>query len=412
MNMRDAKLKILLLDQGRQSLPFVKSLTNAGHQVFIVCNTRISEGYFSRYPAKRLIWPSYMKNPMGFEKKLLEFLRSNDIDVTLSVGDISSEILSKNREEISQYTKVTVPEYSKFLEVYDKLRLMKFCMKNDIPCPVTNGLDEHANFDNIKEIGFPAILKPRKGLGALGVQKVESLEMLKQNFTGIANKYGPLLIQEYIPQEGGTQYQAEAFLDRDSKMKVCMVIEKPRFFPVHGGTSTANVTVHKPEIVRTCKRLLEGIGWTGAADVDLILDPRDNVVKVLEINPRVTAGIKIGFAAGIDYADLHVRFALGKHIPSNKDYKLGVYCRNIFMDLLWYFFSNRSMKRTTKPSFFKFFGKNVIDQTISLDDPFTGLGFFLNMSRKYLNIKYLREKLGTAKKEQITKSLVSHEVDY
>ena len=393
--MRDVRLKILLLDQGRQSLPFVKSLTHAGHQVFIVCNTRISEGYFSRYPAKRLIWPSYMKNPMAFEKKLLEFLRSNEIDITLSVGDISSEILSKNREEISKYTRVTVPEYSKFLEVSDKLKLMKFCMKNDIPCPVTYDLDEHENSDAIREIGFPAIVKPRRGLGALGVKRMDSLENLEENLPELNNKYGPLLIQEFIPQEGGTQYQAEAFLDRDSKMKVCMVIEKPRFFPVHGGTSTANVTVHKPEIVRTCKKLLEGIGWTGTADVDLILDPRDNVVKVLEINPRVTAGIKIGFAAGIDYADLHLKLALGESIPAIENYKLGIYCRNIFMDILWYLFSSRSMKQTTKPSFFKFFGKNVIDQTISLDDPLAGLGFFMNMTRKYLNFNYLMEKLGT-----------------
>jgi len=395
--MRDASLKILLLDQGRQSLPFLKSFSNAGHQVFIVCNTRICEGYFSRYPARRLLWPSYMKDPQAFKKQLIEFLKKQDIDVTLCVGDVSAEILSKNKDEISKYTKTTVPEYSKFIEVSDKLKLMEYCMENDIPCPVTHNLNKDTDINFIHEMDFPVIVKPRRGIGALGVQKVLNPESVRNILPEHTDKYGSLLIQEFIPQEGGMQYQAQAFLDEDSNMKVCMIIEKPRFFPVNGGTSTANVTVDKPEIVEVCKKLLEGIGWTGAADVDLILDPRDNVVKVLEINPRVTAGIKIGFAAGIDYADLHLKLALGKPIPKIESYQLGVYCRNIFMEILWYIFSTRFMKKTTKPSFFKFFGKSVVYQTFSSDDPFAGFGFFLNMSRKYLNINYLKEKLADNK---------------
>jgi predicted ATP-grasp superfamily ATP-dependent carboligase len=387
-------LKILLLDQGRQTLPFLKSFAKAGHKVFVVCNSRINEGYFSRYPTKRLMWPSYNTDPEGFKEHLLTYLKKNNIDVTLCLGDVSAEILSKNRDEISKYTKITVPEYSKFASVTDKLELMEYCMNNDIPCPVTCKLDREFNPDLLGNFNFPVIVKPRKGIGAMGVVKVEKPKMVSEIVPGLYNKYGPLLMQEYIPQQNGMQYQAQAFLDRNSCMKVCMVIEKPRFFPVNGGTSTANVTVENAKIVETCRQLLEGIGWTGAADVDLILDPRDNIAKVLEINPRVTAGIKIGFAAGIDYADLHIRYALGEEIPEIKQYKLGVYSRNIFMDLMWFIFSDREMKKNTHPPFFKFFGKDVLDQTISLDDPLTGLGFFLNMARKYMNIKYLREKLG------------------
>jgi D-aspartate ligase len=387
-------LKILLLDQGRQTLPFLKSLTKAGHQVINVCNSRISEGYFSRYPVEKLQWPNYNTDPEGFKNNLITYLKNNDIDVTLCFGDISAEIVSKNRDEIAKYTKVTVPDYNTFVRVTDKLQLMEYCMQNDIPCPVTCNLDHEVNPDFLNRFNFPVIIKPRKGIGALGVVRVDKPECVPAIASDLQVKYGPLLIQEYIPQNGGMQYQAQAFLDRENRMKVCMIIEKPRFFPVNGGTSTANVTVENPEIVETCKRLLEGIGWTGAADVDLILDPRDNEAKVLEINPRVTAGIKIGFAAGIDYADLQVKYAIGEEIPEIKEYKLGVYSRNIFMDILWYLFSTRDMKKSTHPPFFKFFGKNVIDQTLSIDDPLTGLGFFLNMVLKYTNIKYLKEKIG------------------
>ena len=188
------------------------------------------------------------------------------------------------------------------------------------------------------------------------------------------------------------QYQAEAFLDKESEMKVCMVILKPRFFPVKGGTSTANLTIDHQEITDTTRRLLEKLKWQGAADVDYILDPRDGRAKILEINPRVTAGIKIGFSAGIDYADLHLKLALDQEVPEITNYKLGVYCRNFFLEMLWYLLSDRKMKKETTPPFFSIFRRDMVDQIFSIDDPLAGLGFFLNMIRKYLNIKNFRSK--------------------
>jgi predicted ATP-grasp superfamily ATP-dependent carboligase len=385
-------LKILLLDQGRQALPFLKSFSKAGHDTAIVCNTRLSEGYFSRYPAKRLIWPSYVRNRSAFEGELLDYLKENEVDVTISVGDISSEILSKNSEEIKRYTRITSPDYSTFIRAVDKLQLMKYCMAQNLPCPRTYELNEN----NLDEIGnlleYPVMVKPIRGLGAIGVIRIDDQEELLKRYHSLHALYGELLIQEFIPQEGGIQYQAEAFLDEMSKMKVCMVILKPRFFPVNGGTSTANLTIDHPEITETTKRLLEGLNWKGAADVDYILDPRDGSAKILEINPRVTAGIKIGFAAGIDYADLHLKLALNQEVPRIEGYKLGVYCRNFFLEMLWYLLSDKRMKKDTTPPFFTFFKRDMVDQIFSIDDPFTGLGFFLNMIRKYLNVKNFKSK--------------------
>ena len=125
--------------------------------------------------------------------------------------------------------------------------------------------------------------------------------------------------------------------------------------------------------------MLESLEWKGAADVDYILDPRDNTAKILEINPRVTAGIKIGFVAGIDYADLHLKLAFGEPIPRISTYKLGVYCRNFFLEMLWFFLSDREMKKRTTPPFFTFFRKDMVDQVFSIDDPLAGVGFFLSM---------------------------------
>lgn len=382
-----------MLDQGRQSLPFLKSYAKAGYNVAVVCNNRLNECYFSRYPSKKLLWPSYVKEREAFEKELINYLKKNKVDITISVGDISSDILSKNKEVISRYTNITLPDYPTFIKGADKLSLMKYCMSNNLPCPATYELNEET-LRNAKELlKFPVMVKPTRGVGAIGVVKINDWEELNQKYKPLNSKFDKLIVQEFIPQEGGMQYQAEAFLDKNHELKVCMVISKPRFFPVNGGTSTANVSIEHPEIYETTKRLLEGLKWQGAADVDYILDPRDQKAKILEINPRVTAGIKIGFAAGIDYADLHVRLALGEHIPKIKEYKLGIYCRNFILETLWFLFSNNKIKRNTQPGFFKFPNRHMIDQVFSWDDPFTSLGFCLNIMNKYLSINKLKSKL-------------------
>ncbi|MBN2562306.1 MAG: ATP-grasp domain-containing protein [Phycisphaerae bacterium] len=388
------RLRVLILDDGRQCLPFMRALKRAGHHVTVACGSRLSTGYFSRHADRRLLWPDYFKDPGGFTQRLLAYVRRCQPDVTLSVGDISAAIVSRNRQELIRYTGVATPEWDVFDYADDKGKTMAFCMENDIPCPKTFCVGPDGVDGIIEKLTFPVMVKPSRGIGAVGLHRIDTPEELRRHYGALHGKHGELVIQEFIPLEGGTQYQAEAFLDSDSRMRACTVISKPRFFPVTGGTSTANMTIDRPDIQESTRRLLEGIRWSGAADVDFILDPRDNVPKVLEINPRVTAGIKIGFAAGIDYADLHLRLATGQPVPSITSYKLGVYSRNLCMDILWYLFSTKADRRSTPLPFFKFFGKDVCYQTFGLDDPLPLLGFVLGMLRKYASPAVWKAKLG------------------
>lgn len=388
------RLRVLVLDQGRQALPFMRSLKRAGHHVTIACGSRLSEGYLCRYADRRLLWTDYFHDLQGFTGRLLEYVRRYRPDATLALGDVSAGIVARNRDELLRYTGVAIAPFEIFDRAADKAKTMAFCMDHGIPCPRTFFPDREDVEGIIRKTPFPVMVKPRRGIGAVGLRRVETPEELRRHYETLRSRYGELIIQEFIPLEGGTQFQAEAFCDAGSRMKVCMVIAKPRFFPVTGGTSTANVTIHRPDIQASVRALLEGIQWTGAADVDLILDPRDNVPKILEINPRVTAGIKIGFQAGVDYADLTLRLIQGRPIPEINSYALGVYSRNMCMDILWYIFSTPEARRSAWPPFFKLFGPKVCDQLFRLDDPMPLFGFVLAMVKKYADPKVWRAKLG------------------
>ena len=388
------KQRVLILDgDSRQVLPFMRSLRKAGHHVTVVCPWRSCPGYFSRYPNKRLIWLG-IEDEKCFYNNLLAYVKDDNCDVVLALGDVTAILVAKHREQLTQYVKTAVPDYKTLIRAADKSQTMDFCMKNNISCPKTFDPSQRSVDDIIKEVPFPVMLKPVRGVGAVGIHKFDTPDQLKKHYSVLEKKYGKLQIQEFIPLSE-TQFQAEAFCDADSKMRVCMVINKPRFFPVTGGTSTCNITVNRPDIVKNIRRLLEGIKWIGSADVDLILDPRDNIPKILEINPRVTAGIKIGFDAGIDYADLQMKLALGQTIPEISNYKYGKVLRNLCLDILWYKYSSKENRKRTQPKWWSFFGSNVHYQTIRCDDPFPLIGFILSNLRKFRKSEIWHSKLGT-----------------
>jgi ABC-type dipeptide/oligopeptide/nickel transport system ATPase component len=125
-------------------------------------------------------------------------------------------------------------------------------------------------------------------------------------------------------------------------------------------------------------KLLQTIGWRGYGDVDLIEDPRDGVAKVMEINPRITASVKVCFAAGVDFARQIIEHALGLPVTAYPHYRAGIQLRYMHTDLLWFIQSPDRFR--TRPSWFKF--TSTVDQIFSLRDPWPWFTYTLQGFKK------------------------------
>ena len=388
-----SKSRILILEgDARQTLPFLKSLKQLQHQVTIACRNKISPGYFSRYPDRRLIFPSCQECPQNFLEAVLKELKIGCYDVVLPFGPYAVRICIENQKLLEQYVSVPVPSYTSFMKTYDKAQTMAFCMENDIPCPLTYFPEQEPIESIIDQATFPLWMKPGIGTGAIGQSRLDGPDDLRQKYPLYRKNFGPMIIQEYIPHD--RELVCHTFWDNNFNACACVVLSKPRFFPPSGGTNSILVSVHRPDIVDLCIKLFKGLGISGIADADFIIDPRDGQAKLLEINPRVSCGIKIGFAGGVDFADMWVRLAKGLPVKPQMEYKKNLHLRNLCQEILWYLYSNRQARKAADPPYFNFFGKNVFYQTIAADDPLTFLGFVLHMLRKYSSLKVWKEKLG------------------
>lgn len=388
--MSNSRCNILLLDgDTRQSLPVAKALCLSGYNVTVVCSKRISYGSWSCYPHKKIyapVEPSEIDNYFLFIKSVLQ---KRCYDVTIPLFDHSAYMLSKYKIELVQYTKVSVPDLEIFMCARDKKITMDACRRAGVPHPLTYSPDDVPISEIERSISFPCIIKPNISHGAIGIRLVEKAAKLSSVYNQVVEEFGPCCIQEYIPQNG-MQYKVQVFRGSDDVIYGAVVFNKMRYFPITGGTSSLNSTVDRPDIIEICLRLLDEIKWNSHADVDLIEDVRDNTVKVMEINPRITGSIKIAFEAGVDFATMQVQHALNNRIPKFNDYKIGIFMRYLPLDILWFLYSPERFK--SKPSWFHFFGANLCYQEGSRDDFLPAIAGFIEGLGKYLNPTFRRKK--------------------
>lgn len=371
-------VKVLLLEGfGRQIMPMMQALYDLKCHITTYNKSKLDLGYASRYPDKKLIAFWDRNDAQKSLDALRDVLKNDKYDVVIPMTDFSAMLLSQNKEELKQYAAIAANDWNVFQMASDKQNTMMACMDNDIPCPYI--LKDVETIDDIlgSDIKYPFIIKPRTGYGSIGFHRIDEEEQLKRVFDDAVNKHGKMLVQEYIPQSD-IQYKAELFLDRDGTVKSVCVFDKTRWYPIDGGSTCCSATVNRPDIVESSTKLLKAIGWKGYGDVDLIQDPRDGKAKVMEINPRITASVKVCFYAGVDFARQIVEFETGRQVTEYKDYKLDCRLRYMHTDILWFLQSPNRFK--AKPSWFSF--KRTTDQIFSIKDPLPWFTYSFQAFRK------------------------------
>lgn len=377
-------IRVLLIEgRARQIMPLMESMHKLGCHVATFNTSKLDMGYASRFPDEKIYVKCDMSNPQSYWEAVGPILKSGKYDVAIPMFDFSAEILAQHKEELKGIIYVAVNDLDVFQYARDKMKTMQVCMENDIPCPKSFIAEDVSDLSKM-DLKYPICIKPRSGSSAVGFRMIESPEGVEAIVAATAKKYGPPLIQEYIPQTD-LQYKAELFVDKNGEIKSACVFAKVRWYPINGGSSTLNETVDRPDIVASCAKLLKVIGWRGYADIDLIQDPRDGVAKVMEINPRITGSVKICYAAGVNFSVQILQDYLDVPVTPYMHYEIGKYLRYLHTDILWFLKSENRFK--CKPSWFDF--RNSVDQIWSGKDPLPWFAYTLGSISK---LKHDKEK--------------------
>lgn len=369
--------RVLLLESyTRQVLPMAKAFKQLDCEVDTLNDTRFDLGYVTRFSDHKFVVRNVSSDEKTLTDALDRLLLQKQYDVIVPLSDFSADVLSRNYDRYAQLAPLAVNRREVFSRAYDKLNTMKRCAQNNIPSPVT--VFDPACINDIAKLGYPVIVKPRSECGSIGLHVFYKESTLAEFLRNNPQAYTTNLFQEYI-QQSGKQYNAQAFVDVEGHVKSLIVTEKVRWFPLDGGASTMCMEVDCPAVFETCKRLLQALDWRGYCDIDLIEDPRDGIAKVIEVNARISANVKLCFASGIDVARQILEFSRGTTVSDYTNYRHQRRLRCLHTDLLWFIKSPERFSR--RPSWFSL--RRTTDQIFDWSDPIPFFVFSLRAIKQY-----------------------------
>lgn len=351
--------------QWRKTLAAVRALGREGFIVWVGDKWKLSTSFFSKYCKRKVVYPDPVKYHEKFRQFILDFISSERPDVTIPADDETVKFFSKNKNVLQEYTKIPVANYEIIELANNKAEIIQIAKKIGIPIPKTSIVNDVESIDIPSN--FPLIVKPNLGSGSRGMFVVNDEEQLFNAVQEITKKGMIALVQEKIPMEGAG-YGVSALLNWKSEVRAIFVHKRLREYPVRGGPSTLRISVKYPELAKLGVKLLKYIGFQGAAMVEFKMDPRDNTPKLMEINPRLWGSLQLAIASGVNFPLYLVKLALDGDVEEVTDYKEGIIARWLLPGDILHFLSNPE-RFSLKPSFFKFFGKNLTYDIIDFRDP-------------------------------------------
>lgn len=267
----------------------------------------------------------YVITPIIYDEKYIDFLikycKDNNISAIISLFDIDLYVLSKNKKRFSENGIFIVVSDENAIDICnDKWKTYLFLKEKKIDCPKTYKLLQEVKVALIKrELNFPVIIKPRWGMGSIGIFIAEDEEELdlftkkirKQIFNSYLKYESNQNIEECIlfqEKINGIEYGLDVFNDFSSNL--VSVVAKQKVAMRAGETDVAK-TVPIDKYKEIAKKLSKGLSHIGDLDVDVFVTSDDKIM-VLELNCRFGGQYPFSHLAGVNYPKQIVKWLLGE----------------------------------------------------------------------------------------------------
>lgn len=391
---------------GMTGLGVIRSLGRRGIPVIGLGPNPKQTGHFSKY-CESIVSP----DPIKAEEQYINFLldlgrRLRTKGVLIPTADADVLAISKHRTKLEDYFHFPMPDWDVIERLVNKKEFHKSILRLNIPQPKTYLPENISELKHIvDELTYPCIIKPafsyKNNLGAK-VLKINSKEQLIESYDKAISCGQEMVIQEVIPGDDSNIYGLGTYCNCTSKPKGIFVYRKKRGYPNGFGTCSFVESVSDPEIVDLGKKILREFGYYGISEIEFKRDPRDNQLKIIEINARTWAENSLADRCGVDLSYMVYMDAIGKgeDVERSISAKEGIKWIYMFNDLRSSLESMRSGKLLLK-DYIKSLNGELEFAIFAWDDPCPFLfhiselfGEGLRHIRKKLSLRVEKQKAG------------------
>ena len=207
----------------------------------------------------------------------------------------------------------------------DKGRLVELARRIGVETPRTWAPCSVAELeDRLDEIGLPALVKVRTGVGGVGIERAETADELLQSFARLTGEVAageePPIVQQIV---AGSDYCVSALFD-SGEARAVLTYRNLRSI-AEGAPGAVRKTVAAPVPEAAAVRLLEAIDWHGIAEVDFMwTGEEEDPAYLIEVNPRMFGGLFQAIASNVDYPWMLFQLALGRDLEPPSEVELGI----------------------------------------------------------------------------------------
>lgn len=273
----------------------------------------------SHYIVPRMTSPDYLD-------VILSICRKEQIHAVLPLQEDELYLIASQQERFTQLGITPIVSAPETIELcrnkysfYEHLKSQNF--------PVLTSCDSFSEFQNLYEKGemnFPVFVKPVRGCGSIGIQKVEHMELLS-----VLCKYSEedLLIQSFAD---GEEFGADIYVDLLSHKPVSIFVKKK--LRMRAGETEKSVSFKDAALLELITRTISSFALSGPIDMDIFYT-NDNYY-ISEINPRFGGGYPHAYSCGVNFPKLIANNIAGiENADTIGQYEEGI-CMLKYTDLL------------------------------------------------------------------------------
>lgn len=311
-------MNILLTSVGRRTYLVDYFKDSLGGGKVHVANSSDSTTAFS-HADKSVVTPLiYDENYIPF---LVAYCKTESIDAIISLFDIDLPILSQHRAKFEEIgVRLIVSNYDFVSVCNDKWKSYLYFKGNGFNAPKTFiDMDEVLAAVDSGEIHFPIIVKPRFGMGSLGVHVAEDTEELlymsrkcQKKIDTTYLKYEAADVQKailYQEKLSGQEYGVDIINNLEGENLAAIVKKK---IAMRAGETDISETVDEPILKKEAERLGKISGHIANLDSDWFMV--DGVPYILEMNARFGGGYPFSHAAGVNLPLAIVKWLKGETV--------------------------------------------------------------------------------------------------
>ena len=191
------------------------------------------------------------------------------------------------------------------------------------------------------------------------------------------------IVQELIPDSHDFVFSLLTYIGRDGEPQASVTGRKVRQGPLRFGTSAVFEARREPEVEEQGLRLLRHVGYKGFAHVELVRDPRDGALKLVEVNTRLPIWAGIAMSRDFNLARIAYDDLTGRPARANGAAPDGVSW--IYMAKDVWVSAQMARRRELRPGQFlsHYLRRNKVRAVFAADDPLPALA----------SVAYLRSRV-------------------